>query len=228
MLSTSNDGSPLCAGANGTGSQPHLRAQEGAARRAGAGRHGRGQLRPHALPANGEPRLGADLPAGPLRRRYGRRREHRLPPDRAEQHERRDHLRRPGSTTPPTASRSAAGAGDQGRDAARDLDVEAGRRRPTSIRPDANISNIYKWIDQTEDGNTAGAALTDPELRAATAARPSAARCSTRACTSTTTSRHRHHRRRRVPWIQVAVPQEPRHLRDRRRRDLRHDEGHRR
>ena len=29
----------------------------------------------------------------------------------------------------------------------------------------ANIQNIYKWIDLTEDGNTGGAALSDPELR---------------------------------------------------------------
>jgi hypothetical protein len=29
----------------------------------------------------------------------------------------------------------------------------------------ANITNIYKWIDLTEDGNTSGAALSDPELR---------------------------------------------------------------
>ena len=32
----------------------------------------------------------------------------------------------------------------------------------------ANISNIYKWIDLTEDGNTGGAALSDPELRSPT------------------------------------------------------------
>ena len=158
---------PRCADGDGT-EQPHLQPQEGAARRAGAGRHRRGQLRAHALPASSTNPVTAPVcPNG----HYGNdQNDSAARADRAE-------LRRPDCEcgcrlvrrTRPTATYRRCWFDTVTE--ARRVDVRRGSRRssrspaPTSIRRTRNISE-HLQVDRRHRGrHSNGAALTDPELR---------------------------------------------------------------
>ena len=195
---------------------PHLQPQEGAARRARAGGHRRGELRPHALPRAREPRPDAGLPERPLRNDQTTA----LPVGCTQNCGGNCEC---GCRMPTHTTETTYGAVVRQRlpQRARGRRHEAPRRpqaRRGRLRSDrtATSATVYRWIDGTEDaGDTVDDASPTPSCaRTRTGTRPSAARCSTRACTSTTSSS------RADP--EGRLPHEHHHLRDRRRRDLRH------
>ncbi len=132
--------------------------QEGAARRAGAGRHRRGQLRPHALPADRGPQPTPVCPRGHYRHRHAA-----AAAGMSTGYRRRTTPRRPRWRTARGSTRAvAAGAGGSRHQARRP--ASSRWRRATSIRPTATSATVYKWIDGTE-ATRGTRRITDPELR---------------------------------------------------------------